>query len=58
VVLALLLATSLVLVLCGFSIADVVLFLPLGAAVLEPDLHLQQTNKQTLRPEVLTEGKL
>jgi hypothetical protein len=53
VVLTVLLATRLVLVFRGFGVADVVLFLPLGAAILEPDLHLQQTNKQTMRPEVL-----
>jgi hypothetical protein len=45
VVLAVLLASRLVLVLRRFGVADVVLFLPFGASVLEPDLHLKQQTK-------------
>jgi hypothetical protein len=51
--LTLLLAPRLVLVLRGFCVADVILFLPLGAAILEPDLHLKQPNEQVMKTEVV-----
>jgi hypothetical protein len=51
--LTLLLAPSLVLVLRGLCIANVVLLLPLGATILEPDLHLKQPNERVMKPEVL-----
>lgn len=51
--LSLLLAPRLVLVLRGLCVANVILLLPLGATVLEPDLHLKQPKRTSNETDVL-----